>query len=387
MNRPLDEIAPAFRAACERWPDAPNLQQHYRDLARTWEEEGSSIIELTKSFLECVCWTVLNELGAPKPDSSTPTTTELLSFVLDALGLRNQRGVGPLGKVISGHNKLADGLNDFRNDEGSVAHGRDGFFDAISTRHARVYLLSADSVVDLILSAYDGKGPNLRTTREPPERFRHLNQHIDAGCGLDAEVDLEDGVLVVRVRAGAQRPEDAIELRVPPSELLYHLDRQAYVSVLEALGGAAPPGEAEEEEETVEPVVEAERELVEAGPEGTPTAAPEPAPEPVKQQLLDEYQGRFREKVHPLYEFVVHRLLNGRDNQAEQVRRFVNTLLAEMERLAVVDWARREPERAAVRVYLKRLTRLASIDGLDNEAVDPLLDWLGRGIENGNGHE
>lgn len=387
MSGTLDEIAPAFCAACERWPDASNLRQHYRDLTRTWEEEGSSVIELTKSFLECVCWTVLNELGAPKPDTSTPTTAELLSCVLDALGLRNQRGVGPLGKVISGHNKLAEGLNELRNQDGSVAHGRDGFLDAISTRHARVYLLSADSVVALILSAYDGKEPNLRTTREPPERFRHLNQRIDAGCTLDAEVDLEDGVLVVRVQAGGQAPEEALELRVPPSELLYHLDRQAYVSVLEALAGVAPAEEAEEEEETVEPVVEAERELVEASPEGTPTAAPGPVPEPVKQQLLDDYRGRLREKVHPLYEFVVHRLLDGRDDQAEQVRRFVNTLLDEMERLAVVDWARREPERAAVRVALKRLIRLAAIDGLDNEAVEPLLNWLSREIENGNDHE
>jgi len=47
----LDDIAPAFRAARERWPDAPNLQQHYDDLARTFEENGSSLIELTKSFL------------------------------------------------------------------------------------------------------------------------------------------------------------------------------------------------------------------------------------------------------------------------------------------------------------------------------------------------
>ena len=112
MNQGLDDIAPAFRAACDRWPHAPNLQQHYKDLARTYEEEGSSSIELAKSFLEAVCLTVINELGAAPPSSSTPTTTEIMSCVLDELGLRNQRGVGPLGKVISGHNKLVEGLNE-----------------------------------------------------------------------------------------------------------------------------------------------------------------------------------------------------------------------------------------------------------------------------------
>ena len=308
----LDDIAPAFRAACERWPDAPNLQQYYDDLARTYEENGSSLVELTKSFLEAVYWTVINELGATPPDSSTPTTTELLSSVLDTLGLRNQRGVGPLGKVISGHKKLAEGLNELRNQDGSVAHGKDGFLDAISSRHARVYLLSANSVIALILSAYDGKKPNLLTTREPPDRFRHLNERIDGGCALDAGVDMEEGVLVVRVLAGAQTPDEAIELRVPPSELLYYLDRQAYLSVLEALR-EVPPAELEEE---TEPVVEEETEAAEVVAEGEPTALQGPVPEPSRLQLLDTYQGRYRDKVTALYVFVIYNLLNGNDTQA-----------------------------------------------------------------------
>ncbi len=378
----LDDIAPAFRAAVERWPDAANLQQHYRELVRAWEGEGSSVIELIKSFLECVCWTVLNELGAEGLASSTPTTTELLARVLDALGLRHQRGVGPLGRVISAHNRLAEALNEYRNQDGSVAHGRDAFLDAIANRHMRVYLLSADSVIALILSAYDGREPNLRTTREPPERFRHLNERIDAGCTLDAEVDLEDGVLVVRIWAGTQTQEEAIELRVPPSELLYHLDRQAYISVLDVLQGAMPA----EEEERTELVEEEAGESGEFVSEEEPAVPSEPVAEPVRQQLLDDYQGRFREKVHLLYEFVVHRLLGGRGDQKEQVHRFANTLLAKMEDLAVVDWSRRESKRAAVRVTLKRLIQIAAIDGLDEEAIEPLLDWLRREIENGNGH-
>ena len=380
MSAALDDIAPAFRAACDRWPHAPNLQQHYQDLARTWEEEGSSVIELTKSFLECVCWTVLGELDASKPDTSTPTTTELLSCVLDALGLRNHRGVGPLGKVISGHNKLAEGLNELRNQDGSVAHGKDGFLDAISSRHARVYLLSADSVIALILSAYDGKGPNLITTREPPDRFRHLNERIDRGCLLNAEVDMEEGVLVVRVLAGAPAPDEAIELRVPPSELLYHLDRQAYLSVLEALR-EVPPTEREEE---TEPGVEEEAEAAEVITEEGPMVPPEPAPEPSGLQLLDVYQGRYRDKVTALYEFVIHNLLNGNDSQAQYVLRFVNTLLAEMENLAVVDWAKRPPAQSRVKVYLKRLLAVAGVEGLTIEQGQPLLEWLSREIKAGD---
>ena len=380
MTCTLDDIVPAFRAACERWPHAPNLQQHYNDLARTYEEDGSSLIELTKSFLEAVCWTVIRELRATPPDSATPTTTELLSCVLNALGLRNQRGVGPLGKVISGHNKLAEGLNEMRNQDGSVAHGKDGFLDAISSRHTRVYILSADSVIALILSAYDGKEPNLLTTREPPDRFRHLNDRIDEGCALDAEVDMEEGILVVRVQAGAQTPEEAIELRVPPSELLYHLDRQAYLSVLEALQ-EVPPAESEEK---TEPAVGKETKPAEVITEEEEVPPEEPVLKSSKLQLLDEYQGLYQDKVNNLYEFVIHNLLNGNTDQAQQVLRFVNTLLAEMENLAVVDWAKRPSAQSRVKVYLKRLLAVAGVEGLGINKWQPLLKWLMQEIEGRN---
>jgi len=72
---------------------------------------------------------------------------------------------------------------------------------------------------------------------------------------------------------------------VPPSELLYHLDRQAYLSVLEALWEVPP---ADREEET-EPVVEEETEAAEVVTEGEPTGPPEPAPKPPRLQLLDAY--------------------------------------------------------------------------------------------------
>ena len=378
MSNALDDIAPAFRAACERWPHAPNLQQHYMDLARTWEAEGSSVIELTKSFLEAVCWTVIRELGATPPDSARPTTTELLSCVLDALGLRNQRGVGPLGKVISGHNKLAEGLNELRNQDGSVAHGRDGFLDAISSRHARVYLLSADSVITLILSAYDGKEPNLLTTREPPDRFRHLNKRIDEDCVLDAEVDMEEGVLVVRVLASAQTPDEAIELRVSPSELLYHLDRQAYLSVLEALR-EVPSVEREEE---TEPVMEEEAGAAEVVTEREMDIPVESTSELSGLQLIAEYKGRYQDKISPLFEFVIHNLLNGNAQEAQQVLRFVNTLLSGIENLAVVDWAKRPSAQSRVKVFLKRIIKLANIDGLNDDKIPELMEWLSKEINN-----
>ena len=80
---------------------------------------------------------------------------------------------------------------------------------------------------------------------------------------------------------------------------------------------------------------------------------------------------------------MIHGLLNGKDTQAQEVLRFVNRLLAEMEQLAVTDWSKRKSKRATVRVTLKRLMRLAQIEGLSEDQIEPLLEWLAREIKGG----
>jgi hypothetical protein len=79
-------------------------------------------------------------------------------------------------------------------------------------------------------------------------------------------------------------------------------------------------------------------------------------------------------------------MLGGDDRQAEQVLRFVHTLLNEMENLAIVDWAKRPPAKSRVKVFLKRLISIAGIGGLTADTIPPLLDWLSREIESGNNH-
>ena len=372
MSQSLDDIAPAFRAARDRWPDAPNMQAHYADLARSFEENGSSLVELCKSFLEMVCITVLSELGEPLPGSN-PHTTQYVVAALDKLGLSNTRGASAFDKVLSAHNKLADALTEVRNREGSVAHGKDGFLNAMSDRHARVYLLSSETIISLILSAYEGVEPSILHTREGHDRFKHHNDKIDAGTAVTAEVD-EDGILVLSFRSGTQREGEGIELRTPTSELLYYLDRQAYVDVHNALRGITPPeADDQPDEAEVEPTeVEAPVETVSEPPAETPR--------PRHLETLTAYSGRYADKVNPLYEYIIHSLLGGRDEQAVQVQNLTYTLLNGMEDLGVVDWSKRASTRSAVRVFVKRLSSLSAIDGLGPEVVDEIVNWLAEQI-------
>lgn len=86
-----------------------------------------------------------------------------------------------------------------RNQDGSVAHGKDDFLDTLTTQHARVFVLKADMIVSLLMMAYDGTEPSIRHTPDPHARFRHLNDRIDRGMAMEAEIDDETGTLIVTV--------------------------------------------------------------------------------------------------------------------------------------------------------------------------------------------
>jgi hypothetical protein len=363
----LDDVTSGFRAAAQRWPEAVNLQSHYADLAATFENNGSSLVELCKSFIETVCITLLNEMGkSPTDDTST---TKLLVVALSELGLQNTRGASAFDKVLSAYNKLSDALNELRNQEGSVAHGKDGFIDALSAHHARVYVLTADIIVSLLLSAYDGQDPSVLYTREPYGRFRHLDKKIDLSSGLEAEVD-EEGILVVRIRGGTISKE-GFDLRVPASQLLYCLDRQAYVDVLEALRGV----HLEEPEESAARTIDVT--LVPSGTEwDRKSAQRRKTPKPV-----NRYEGKFAERVTPLYEHLYHEVLHGTKAKAKDLQSWTYTLLKGMEELAVVDWSKRETAIAKVRLLVKRTARDMSIGIETDEAmVHKVVDWFAQNI-------
>lgn len=361
MTNLLDDIAPSFIAVATRWPDAQNIQAHYADLASTFESNGSSLIELCKSFLEMVCITIVTELGKELPPSSNVTTTEYLGCALDALGLRNQRGSTAFRKIFSAFNKLSDGLSDIRNSAGSVAHGRDGFIDCISERHARVYLLSADAIIAMLLKAYDGVEPSFLNTRDPHTRFSHHNQKIDANTQVEVQID-DGGIVELAFRAGTL--EEGFEIRVSPSELLYNLDRQAYVEILEASRNIM-----------IQPLEE------EMPIETTSFEHKEPLTR--KPQPVSGYKGKYSKQVSPLYDFIFQDIMKGESKYATIIQNLTYTLLNEMENLAVLDWNKRPSTKAEVRIFLKKLGRMFSVEKIDDTSIERIIDWLEKNIPGG----
>jgi hypothetical protein len=332
---PLDELVPSYRRARDRWIDAPTLARHYDTVAEAYSGSGQSLIECVKSYLECVCRTIMADYGVAV--YSEASTTELLIAALERLGLRNSRGASRFDRVLSAHNRLADALSEVRNHDAPVAHGKDGFLDALASHHVRLYLLTGDTILSLLLGALDGTEPNLIHTREPYERFDHFNSAIDSIVSVKADVE-DDGIVVLEFRTAIL--SEGLKLRVEPSRLLYGMDRGAYVEVLESL-----PSTFEVDEGTDAPRAE-----------GTPALPPlaSAATAPIRPRIVESYVGRFA-GLKPELE----KLLSHQGVPSSVGSRVLDSLLAAFDDAAVLDWQHREPMRARVLVSLKRVLRSA----------------------------
>jgi hypothetical protein len=318
------------------------------------------LIATVKSFIECVCLTILGEFGKPMP-CSDPSTTELLVEALKPLGLENTRGASRVDKLLSAHNRMADALSDMRNTNDPVAHGKDGFLDALTANECRAFLITADTILALLLFAHDGIEPNLQYTREPYDRFGHLNDRIDRAVTLEAIVeDEEEGqVLLLKVRAAGTG--DEIEIRVPPSKILYALDRTAYVGLL-----VSSPAQGEAPQPTPEAVAASE-----AAEPMHSTEPSRPTPEVVRAYagMLLPLKGSFDQYLQSLGLPVGHLTRDGPNVS--------DSLLATAEQHMGMDWTEREPLQAAMKVALRRtLVRFGVEPERAEEAASHLVSWL-----------
>lgn len=361
----LDALAPNYRRAHQRWPDAPTLAQCHEALRTCFDAKGHGSVEHIKSFIESVCLTIMGELREPMP-SGTPSTTDLLIAALNPLGLKNTRGASKLDKVLSAFNRLADALTEMRNDNGPVAHGKDAFLDALTVDHSRAFLHAGDAILGVLLNALEGKQPDLTVTREPFESFPHLNERIDRAVTVKVHIDAngERPMVVFSVETGPLG--EAIELRVEPSRLLYGIDRSAYIEVLRTTDlVVAEAEEGEDEEETVadgEPVAA-------AGLDTASVAVP-------LAELVPTYGGHLEALRQGLADLLA---AEGVDPApaAEAGNRLTDSLLATAEQSMGLDWKQREPLQARLKVASKRVFVQFGTDAAKAENLaERLVAWF-----------
>lgn len=355
-----NDALPNYRRASDRWPQAPALEQYLLAINHCIAGNLHGVVENVKSFIECVCITILIEFGEPLP-SSDPTSTQLFVAALNVLGLQNSRGSSKLDKVLSAFNKMSDALSEMRNENGPVAHGKDGFLDAIEEDHARTFLHTGDAIVGVLLNALEGKQPNLLVTREPYERFGHLNERIDRSVAVNAIVEFEDDLPVLIVSLSIGNKPETIDLRIEPSRLLYGIDRTAFVEVLTDAPETLEECDEDEEEQPYEP---------------TATPAPQPdaasATEPPAVGVVGEYSGVFAKLRDGLRAFVISEGINTAPNDD-----LLNSLLATAESNSGVDWQTRENLQAQMKVGFRRVLSKEGIDPAKiTDVSERLLTWL-----------
>lgn len=361
----LDLLAPNYRRAKERWPDAPTLTQCYNSLNTCFNGDSHGLVEHVKSLVESVCLTLMGEFRTPMP-SAQPSTTDLLVAALGSLGFKNSKGATKLDKVLSGFNRLADAITDMRNETGAVAHGKDGFLDAIAADHARAFLHAGDAILGILLNAFEGKQPDLIATREPYERFPHLNERIDRAVAVEARIDEDEDhpIVVLSVATGPRR--EAIELRVEPSRILYGIDREAYVEVLRSSELAAA-------EQTEDNAAELEASVGDVG--GTPEFESSSADGPVT-ELVAEYAGSLAPLRAGVQSFLQAEGVDPTITDANGGR-LLDSLLATADENMALDWKQREAMQAKLKVACKRvLVRFGYAADEADAVADRFVSWL-----------
>lgn len=361
MSAALDALAPNYRRAMERWVDAPTLVQHYAAVAECFEGSAHGLLETVKSYVECVCITVLGEHGEPMP-SASPSTSELLVATLRALGISNTRGASKLDKVISAYNRLSDALNDCRNDVGPVAHGKDGFLDTLFSNQMRSYLLTGEALLGLIIAALEGTEPNLKYTREPYEAFTELHKRIDNSVSIEASVNDEDETAVFVLRVTTPGLPDGVELRLEPSRLLYAIDRTAFIEVLAASTTRVLEEEGPAEARDIE-------------------IAPAPSMSLGEAASIAHFTSTYYGRLDPLRpefgRFLRSLSLDPEQSIADGDGRLSDSLLATAENNMGVDWRIRAELQSRMRVSLRRvLVRLAISPAEATNHAEQIVSWL-----------
>ena len=379
------DLIPGIHRACSHWKNALNLQQQCKGLEDAFNAGRDSTIDKVKGIVESVCKTILTERGVEFGESED--LGEYISKTMNALELNQSRGTRQFQKIVSLHNKLATEINNYRNSSGVVAHGKDGYLDPLSQYHLRAALLAGDSIVSFLFESFRGLDPKLRHTREPHEKFEHLNKLIDGKAFVRAETDPDDGSLLVTISGPCI---DDFEMRIPASRLLYDLDREAYIEVLSVIGTET----AQQVDEAITNLAENILEDISGGQDEVPPDDSKPTEQnkeardkpPVETPLkgtsrtirrVTQYEGKYSDHLHALYEFLFHGVQLDDLLKAEDINDLSKTILSGFEQVESIDWQSHPSSLARVRTFLKKTGKLFGLDPERGKVfVEQVEEWL-----------
>lgn len=220
----------------------------------------------------------------------------------------------------------------------------------------------AITIIGLLINALEGKEPDLWKTREPYERFTHHNDRIDRSVKVEAAVNPDGELPVVVLSITTGGVEEAIEIRVEPSRLLYGVDRSAYIEVLSTAAAELADQEEEPESTIFEPT-----EKVHSAPE-TDRSPP--------MSVVTGYEGRFAMLRPGLESFLQSEGWSAAE-AGEGEGDLVESLLTSMDQNLGLDWKDRELLQARLKVASRRLlVRFGFERQRAEEVAERFIAWL-----------
>lgn len=227
------------RAAVLDGPIAEAIEQQIHAIENALESVPDFAFDLSKTLVESMCKTVLEDLGQPaNPKWDCP---QLLRETMNRLALLPRGHPGGkdardcVEKTIRGMLQTIQGLCELRNKHGLASHGRDVQAARMDLRQATLAAQAADTIVSFLYRIHRD------ALMQSPGARVYYEDHTEFNDAFDRDNE--------PIRLG--------DVELLPSRVLFYGDREAYKAVLneylaeqsEAGNGAAEPRAAGQEAE------------------------------------------------------------------------------------------------------------------------------------------
>lgn len=213
-NNGLFQMAGA-RGILERTGGAIQIRQQVKAIEEAVHDRPAMVFDLAKALVETICKTILDELGVGYDNNFD--VPKLLRETLRRLQLLPSGHESPadvtesIKKTVNGLMTTVQGLCDLRTREGMASHGREAFSANLEPVQALFAASAADTVAGFLWNVHKSYSPTGRPERISYEDNPEFNDWVD---------QIHEPPVMI------------FELPYKHSEILFHLDRQAYGDAL-----------------------------------------------------------------------------------------------------------------------------------------------------------
>ncbi len=218
------------RGILERAGGAVQIRQQVEAIEEAVHDRPAMVFDLAKALVETICKTILDELGVGYDNNFD--APKLLRETLIRLQLFPAGHESPIDvtesikKTINGLITTMHGLCDLRTREGMASHGRAAFSTNLEPVQAALAASAADTVASFLWNVHKSYSPAGQSERISYEDNSEFNEWMD---------QIHEPPVMI------------FELPYRHSEILFHLDRQAYIDALqEHLANPEPKDDSQE---------------------------------------------------------------------------------------------------------------------------------------------